>query len=439
MRLLRLRFTNIARLLSLSIFRRPRVDDELDEELLYHIERQVEANVAAGMSQRQALNAALKSFLGFQQRKEECRDMRHLNVIDNVLRDLRFSVRQLLRNPVFTATAVLVLGLGLASAVAIFAFVDAALFKPLPYRDTSRLVGVYEQHPGCERCNLSYLDFVDWKKQNSAFTSLEAYKNSGFILTVADGAAAARGARVSDGFFRTLGVTPALGRDFYAGEDQPGAARTVLLSNAAWKERYGGKSDAIGRTVIIDSEPYTIIGVLPADFHFAPVGPVEFWATLDSKGGCESRRSCHNLYGVARLKDGITIQQALADTTAIAQRLKVLYPDSNDGGANVAPLSEVIVGQIRPILLTLLGGAGLLLLIACVNVASLLLVRSESRSRELAVRSALGASRGRLLAQFVTEGLLLVSIACVGGIACSWWIMRLLSRLIPDFMMAGLP
>jgi macrolide transport system ATP-binding/permease protein len=358
--------------------------------------------------------------------------------LENLLADLRFSIRQLRKNPGFTSTAVFLLALGMCASVAMFAFVDAALFKPLPYRNPSRLVGVYESIPLCPQCNLSYLDYLDWKKLNTVFTSLEAYQHNGFIVSTPAGAQPARGARVSDGFFRTLGVTPVLGRDFYAGEDLPAAPRTVLLSYAAWQKRYGGRKDVLGHVVTLDGVANTIIGVLPSQFHFAPAEPAEFWTALHASSECEQRRSCHDLFGVARLKDGISIQSALADTALIAQQLERQYPDSNHGqGASVIPLTEVIVGNIRPILLVLLSGAGLLLLIASVNVASLLLVRADGRKREMAVRSALGASRARLIGQFVTEGLVLVAAGTVLGLVFARWAMQVLMRLIPMDMMAS--
>ena len=423
-----------------SLFSRAKVEQDLDEELQYHLERQIEEDVAAGMSREDARRAALRAFQDLEQRKEECRDMRGWNLIDNLTQDFRFTLRQLRRNAGFTFTAILMLALGMCASVAIFAFVDAALFKPLPYRNPATLLGVFEHIDLCPRCNVSYLDYVDWKKLNKVFSSLEVYHNNGYILTTPSGVEPARAGQVSAGFFRTLGVAPALGRDFYADEDRPGAPRTAILSHASWQKRYGGKSDVLGSAVTLDNDPYVIIGVLPADFHFAPVGAAEFWTVEDGTGSCEKRRSCHNLWGVARLKDGVTIQSAQADTTLIASQLEKQYPDSNHGqGAAVLPLSEVIVGDIRPILLMLLGGAGLLLLIACVNVASLLLVRAESRRREISVRSALGASMVRLIRQFVTEGLVLVAAGSVLGLASAEWAMKLLTRLIPADMLLRMP
>ena len=389
-----MRAASILHLRLRSLFRRPTVEQELDEELRYHLDRQIEENIAAGASPTEARRAALREFARFEQRKEECRDMRGLNLLDDLLQDLRFALRQLGRNPGFTATAILMLTLGLCASVAIFAFVDAALIKPLPYPSPTRLVGLFESHARSQRSNLSYLDYLDWKKQSTVFASLDAYRNSGFVVSTPTGNQPARGVRVSAGFFRTLGVTPALGRDFHVGEDLPGSPHTVMLSDATWQSLYGGKADAVGKTVTLDGLPYVIIGVLPRDFHFAPAAAPEYWATLDGSNSCEKRRSCHNLYGVARLKDGVSVPSALAATQLIAQQLEKLYPGSNRGqGASVVPLPEIIVGDIRPILLVLLVAAGLLLLIACVNVASLLLVRSESRRRELCSPQRIGELR----------------------------------------------
>ena len=423
-----------------SLFTRATVDQELDEELRYHLQRQIDEDIAAGMPPDRARQAAHRAFAGFEQRKEECRDMRGLNLLDDLLQDLRFAQRQLWKSPGFTATAILVLALGLCASVAIFAFVDAALIKPLPYPDASRLVGVYESTKQCPTCNLSYQDYLDWRKLNKVFQSLEAYDGTGLILTTPSGAQPAHAARVSAGFFHALGVTPPLGRDFRPGEDLSGASRTAILSYATWQNRYGAKPAVLGQAVVLDSLPYVVVGVLPRDFHFAPQGAAEYWVPLDSAGQCEVRRSCHNLYGLARLKDGVSLQAASADTAIIAAQLEKQYPDSNRGqGAKVVPLPEIIVGEIRPILMVLLAGAGLLLMIACINIASLLLVRSESRRRETAVRSALGASRMRLVRQFVTEGLVLAAAGATLGIAAAAWAMQLLSRLIPEEMMARMP
>jgi predicted permease len=435
-----MRFSTILRLRLRSLFLPTQVEHELEEELRYHLERQVDENVAAGMRHEHARLAALRSVHGFEQRKEECRDMRGVNLVDNLLQDARFAARQLRKSPAFASTAICTLALGMCASVAIFAFVDAALIKPLPYINPSRLVGVYESAAMFPQSNLSYADYIDWKKLNNVFTSLAVYQTGGMTLSTPDGAERARGVRVSDDFFRTLGVTPILGRDFRPGEDLPAAARTVMLSHSAWQKRYGGQPGALGQSVTLNGAPNVIIGVLPPDFHFAPAEPGEFWTSLHATTPCDLRRSCHNMNGVARLADGVSIQIAAANMTSIARQLETQYPESNRGqGAAVLSLTEVIVGNIRPILLMLLTGAALLLLIASVNVASLLIVRSASRRREIAVRTALGASAARVVRQFVTEGLVLVTAGSALGLILAYWTTRFLPSLIPVNIAARMP
>jgi predicted permease len=360
--------------------------------------------------------------------------------MNGLSQDFRYALRQLHKSPGFAATAILVLSLGICASVSIFAFVDAALIEPLPYANPARLVDVTESVAMIPRANLSYPDYLDWKKLNTVFSSMDVYNGTGYLLRTASGTEPVPGIRVSDGFFRTLGITPGLGRDFYAGEDLPAAPRTVILSYDTWQKRYNERKDVIGETVTLSGIPYTIVGVLPQDFQFAPRGNAEFWTTLHASDSCDLRRSCHGFNGIGRLKDGITFEMALANMKTIARQLELQYPADNRGqGASVLPLADVIVANIRPILLVLLTGAGLLLVIACVNVSSLLLVRSESRKREIAVRGALGASRARLIRQFMTEGLVLVAGGCALGVTAADGAMEGLIRLISKDMMTGMP
>ncbi|MGA1987288.1 MAG: ABC transporter permease [Candidatus Sulfotelmatobacter sp.] len=361
--------------------------------------------------------------------------------MSNFLQDLRYALRQLRKSPGFAGTAIVVLAMGICASVSIFAFVDAALIKPLPYPNPSRLVLVTETAAMLPVANLSYPDYLDWKRLNQVFSSMEAYGWTGHLLRTPAGAEPVSGLRVSDGFFHTLGVAPVLGRDFYSGEDLPSAPKTVILSYSTWQKRFGGRNDAVGETVSLSGIPYTIVGVLPQDFQFAPGGGnEEFWTTLHASDSCALRRSCHNFIGIGRLKDGVSVEMALANMKAIAAQLELQYPKDNRGqGATVLPLAEFIVKDIRPILLALLGGAGLLLVIACVNVSSLLLVRSESRRREIAVRGALGATRGRLIRQFITEGLVLITAGSVLGLVAAGGTMQILTRLISKDMMDGMP
>ena len=360
--------------------------------------------------------------------------------MNGLFQDFRYSLRQLRKSPGFAATAILVLALGMSASVAIFAFVDAALIKPLPYANPDRLVDVTESAEMFPRANLSYPDYLDWKRLNTVFSSMDVYNDTGYLLRTADGTTPAPGVRVSDGFFGTLGIAPILGRDFYAGEDLPSAPHTVILSYSTWRNRFGGRKDVIGEAVTLSGIPHTIVGVLPSDFQFAPRGNAEFWTTLHADDHCSKSRGCHNFDGIGRLKDGITVAMALANMKTIAKQLEQQYPADNRGqGASVLPLSEMIVRDIRPIFLVLLAGAGLLLVIACVNVSSLLLVRSESRKREIAVRGALGASRGRLIRQFMTEGIVLVTAGCLLGLLAADGAMRILISLISTDMLAYMP
>jgi len=413
---------------------------ELTEELESHLQMHIDDNIHAGMSPQEARRVAVMKLGGVDQTKEAYRDRATIPFLESAVQDLRFTLRQLRKNPAFTVTATAMVALGIGASVAIFAFVDAALIKPLPYKDPSRLLYVTETTPDIPRGVISYPDYLDWKKLNGVFDSLDVYNQRGYVISTPGGVEMIDSARVTAGFFRTLGVGPVLGRDFAEGEDKPEAPRTLMLSYASWQKRFGGKPEIVGQTITSDDIQYTVIGVLPQNFHFAPVENAEFWIALNPIGGCFERRSCHSLHGIARLKDGVSTEAAFADVTRIARDLEAQYPDSNrNQGAFVAPLSEVIVGDVKPILLLLLCGAALLLLIACINVASLLLVRSETRRRELSVRRALGATKARLIRQFVIEGLVIVVIGSVAGLVTSHWAMQILKGLIPTDMMSGMP
>lgn len=423
-----------------GLFGKKRREREMTEEIESHLAMHIADNVRAGMTPEQARREALLRLGGVESVKEAYRERSTAPFLEHLALDFRFTVRQLRKNPGFAGTAVLVLALGMSASIAIFAFVEAALIKPLPYPDPTSLAGVTESTPEFPRANLSYLDYQDWKRFNTVFRSMAAYTGDGFLIGTPTGAEPTHAARVGSGFFQTLGVNPLIGRDFSVNEEAPGGPHVVMLNYGTWQQRFGGTRDVVGQPVVLSGEAYTIIGVLPANFHFAPLGATEFWTTINPSSSCAIRRSCHNLYGVARLKDGVSINSALANMTAIAKRLEEQYPDSNRGqGASVIPLSATIAGDFRPILMVLMGGAGLLLLIACVNVASLVLVRSEGRKREMAVRAALGASGTRLLNQFVTDGLVIVLAGSTLGLLIANWGMQVLTKLIPADMMPGMP
>jgi macrolide transport system ATP-binding/permease protein len=421
------------------LFRREQFNIELDEEMAFHRDEAMRQFEADGMTPDAARSAAARQFGNTTRLKERSHEMVGFR-FESVVQDLRFAVRQLRKNPGFTLTAILMLALGMGASVAIFAFVDAALIKPLPFPNPSRLAGVHETSGGRLGMPLSYDDYRDWKRMNTVFQSLDVWVPNGYLLKNSAGVQPTPGIRVSAGMFRTLGVQPMLGRDFHDGEDAPGAPLTVILSYGGWQKWFGGKRDVIGQTVSLSGLSYTVIGVMPREFQFAPRGRADFWTALQPLQGCDVRRSCHGLNGVGRLKDGVSVQAADANMKSIALGLERLYPGSNRGqGASIQVLSESVVGDIRPILLVLLGGAALLLLIACVNVSSLLLARSENRRREMAVRGALGASKARLIRQFVTESLALVVLGSVLGVLAAYGGMRLLLTLVPADMLEGMP
>jgi len=421
------------------LFRRRRFNSELDEEMAFHREQVEKDLIADGMTAKAARYAAMRQFGNATRVRERSHEVVRFKM-ETVVQDLRFALRQLRKNPGFALTAILILALGIGASVAIFAFVDAALVKPLPYADPTRLVAVNESTAAFSQNPISYANYVDWKRLNTVFSSMEVFTGTGYAFNTPTGTEPVPGERVSAGFFSTLGVRPVLGRDFRAGEDAAGASPTVLLSYGTWQKRFGGRADVIGESVNLSGEAHTIVGVLPKDFQFAPRDNAEFWVALRPTRECERRRSCHNLSSLARLKDGVSVASALMQMKSIAAELEKEYPGDNRGAsASIMPLSESIVGGIRPILLVLLGGAGLLMLIACVNVSSLLLVRSESRRREIAVRGALGASRSRLNRQFVTEGLLLIVVGTAIGLLLADGGMKLLVGMISRDMMIGMP
>ena len=422
------------------MFRRKRSVDDFAEEIKAHLELEADELEHEGVSEEDARRRAKVEFGNAQAARERFYLRSRVEWLDNLARDIRFAFRQLRKNPGFSIAAIAVLALGIGACVAVFAFVDAALIKPLPYADPQRLVHVTESEVTSSKVNISYLDYLDWKRLNTVLTSMEVFTGWDALLSTPTGSEPVPAERVSAGFFRTLGVAPVLGRDFHSGEDALSAPNVVVIGYGFWQRQFGGRNDVIGQTVKLSGVLHTVIGVLPKDFEFALGDGPEIWAAMKPDDECEKHRDCHNLYAVGRLKPGVSVQTALANMQSIARQLENQYPDTNrDRGASVMLLSKMIVGDIRPILLLLLSGAGLLLMIACVNVSSLLVVRSESRKREMAVRGALGASRSRLAGQFITEGIMLVAGGVFTGVALALGAMQILSRLISKEMIARMP
>jgi macrolide transport system ATP-binding/permease protein len=422
------------------MFRRRRSTEDFAEEMRSHLELEADELRSEGLSDEEARRKAKVEFGNVHAAEERFYMKDRVEWFDNLVRDVKFAFRQMAKKPGFAATAILVLALGIGATVAIFAFVDAALLEPLPYAQPNRLMSVNESSIEAPRWPLSYPDYLDWERLNKSLSSLDVYGGTGYILRTSSNAEPVQAERVSGRFFRTLGVRPMLGRDFFPGENRPGGPNVLLLSYGAWLHRFDARRDVVGQTVDLDNRAFTIIGVLPRAFSFAPGGNAEFWVPINVLSPHEHSRAFYNFWGIGRLRDGVTIQAATAEMTAIAKQLQRQYGITGlDLTANIAPLSEVIIGNVRPILLTLLGGAMLLLCIACVNVASLVLVRSESRRREIAVRGALGATRSRLTQQFVTEGLLLAALGSAGGVMVAAALMRLLARLVPKDMASNMP
>jgi macrolide transport system ATP-binding/permease protein len=423
-----------------QLFSRRRRLDELSESIREHLEEKIANLTERGMTRKEAEQTARREFGNVTLIEERSREVWQWPALESIIADLRYTLRQVRRAPGFAVTAIIVLALGIGASVAIFAFVDAALLEPLPYADPNRLMAVNESSAESPLWPLTYPDFVDWQRMNKSLSSLDVFSGAGYLVRTRDGAQPVTAGRVSGGFFRTLGVQPILGRDFAAGEDRLGGPNLTLISYGAWLHRFGGRKDVVGQTVSLDNTGYTILGVLPRNFSFALAGNAEFWVPINTLSPHEQTRNFFNFFGVGRLRDGVSRQTAQAEMTTIEKQLQTLYPNQGRNlTAQVIPLTEVFVGNVRPILLTLLGGAGLLLVIACVNVASLVLVRSESRRREVAVRGALGATRGRLARQFAVEGLLMAATGGLCGALVAAALMRLLGKLVPKDMAAHMP
>jgi len=349
-------------------------------------------------------------------------------------KDLRFGLRALARTPALTAAALVALALGIGANTAIFSVIDGVLLEPLPYPRPDRLVMLIDTNPeaGWPRFSSSLPNAVDWREQSRSFEEMAAFTGSSLNLT-APGTSPERlsGAAVTAGLFDVLGVKPLLGRGFEEAENQPGAEKVVVLSHDLWARRFGSAGDVLGRRITLDGEPRTVVGVMPEGFAF-PRRETEAWVPLPIDLE-EDPRGAHFLGVVARLVDGVTVDGARSEMDTIAARLAKQYPDSNKGwGVLVLPLRELVVEDIRPALLVLMATVGIVLLIACANVANLLLARMAAREREVAVRSALGAGRWRLLRQFLTESVLLGLGGGALGLALGVWGTKVLVALNAD-------
>ncbi|MEK6407637.1 MAG: ABC transporter permease [Acidobacteriota bacterium] len=354
--------------------------------------------------------------------------------MDSLLQDIRYGFRTLLRSPGLTAVAIIALALGIGANTAIFSVVNAVLLRPLAYRDADRLVMVWETNPkfNIRTGVVSYPAFRDWKEQNQVFESMVACGGQSFNLAADDEPERISGMRVSPEVLEFVGSTPTLGRGFLSEEEQPGKNRVVLLSHALWQRRFGSDPDVIGKPVTLNTESYTIIGVLAPDF-LAPSGWVLSKADVLVPLVVDNERRSYYLTVMARLKPGVPLGRAQTEMDSVAAGLAEQYPDTNrDRGVHLVPAHEHVVGRSRPALMIFLGVVAFVLLIACVNVANLLLARAAVRQKEIAIRSALGAGRSRLVRQLLTESILLAVAGGVAGLLLTLWGIDLLVAIMPD-------
>lgn len=355
-----------------------------------------------------------------------------------LLNDLRYGLRVLARKPGFTAVVVLTLALGIGANTAMFSVVDKVLLNSLPFSDPDRLISLHASKPNFERGSISYPNFLDWQKDNSSFIAMAVYRPVAMTFTGVEEAERVAAEFITSDFFALLGVKLVLGRTFTEGEDRIGAAPIVLVSEGFWQRKLGSSREILGKTLTLDGRGFTIVGVIPASFHVETVSaglldrdvymPMGQW----NNNALSYRGAGLGIHGIARLKPGVTLAQARADMALVTQNLARAYPDTDRGlGATLVPLKEQIVGRVRPLLLVLFGAVGFVLMIACVNVANLLLARSTGRAQEFAIRAALGGGQGRIVRQLLAETSLLALAGGGLGLLFASWSTRVALKLLP--------
>jgi predicted permease len=410
----------------IRMFRRQRSDHEMDAEFHSHLEMLAEANMRRGMTREEACRAARREFGGLEQTRESYRDGRSLVFLETLLQDTRLAIRGLAKRPGFTLLAILTLALGIGVNTALFTVVHGVLFRPLPFPHPRQLVAAWERGVGEGDGDnvVAGGQFTDWQQQATSFEQIAVVSEDSANLS-GDGGSLPEAIRTgicSHTLFPLLGIQPIYGRPFSAQDDRDGAAATVILSFPLWQRRYGSNPAVVGEKILLDSKPYTIVGVLPSSFDY-PNSRVQVWLPVNHEVAPEDMhsRGNHRFFVTARLKNGVSIAQAHNELDAIQQRIHEQFPDTLAGHhARVVSLSESLVGDVKNSLYVLMGAVGCVLLIACLNVANLFVARSATRRKELAVRAALGGSRWRLVREQLTETLLLTFAGGVLGAALAY-------------------
>jgi putative ABC transport system permease protein len=422
-----------------ALLRKRLAERELDEELRYHIEQQTEQNIRLGMNPEEARIAALKAFGGMEQAKERSRDARGLRWLEDIWQDLRFGLRMLLKRKEFTAVALLTLALGIGANTAIFSVVNAILLRPLPFVDAGRLVMIWETHPDIPRAPVSIPDFQDWQAQSQSFEEMAVYADrlGNAVLVGLGKQTTVQGSCISQNLFPMLGLKPILGRNFLPEEERRENNRVVILSHALWRQSFAGDPGVIGKTIQLNNDSFTVVGVMGEQYPL----DMDVWLPLTHIAADDFvDRDHHPLAVVGRLKSGVTLERARRDMNAIASRLQLEYPGSNKNiGVELLPLRQQLVGNLQSAVLLAFAAVGLILLIACSNVSNLFLAQAAGRQKELALRAALGAGRGRLARQLLLEGLLLALLGAVAGLALAKCILPLLRTGLMEMGAAKIP